>query len=85
MKNIPQPSRKTELTALEVAVMEGICVHFMDNPSIARARCRSTSTINTQVYRIRKFLGVRNNYEMVAVYWQKRSAGDREFLSWGVS
>lgn len=81
--NFPQGRKKFELTAVEKHIHEAICIRFMDIPSIAREMNRSSSTVTTHVFRIRQFLRVKNNLEMVAVYWQERSAGDREFKSWG--
>lgn len=78
-----QGKKKFELTPIEKYIHEAICVRFKDVPAIAAEMNRSPSTVTTHVHRIRQFLQVKNNLEMVAVYWQERSAGDREFKSWG--
>lgn len=71
-----------QLTAIELGILEALARDFLAPIEIAKLRNRGESTIITQLFRIRKKFGARNNLQLVALYWQWRTPGDREYVSW---
>lgn len=71
-----------KFTLIEQAILKAYCDDCKEVAQIALDRHRAPTTISTTLNRIRLKIGATNSRHMVKLYWQWRSAADREVDSW---